>query len=83
MQCKVHIQSNQARGLESDFASFSINYGELLFTDDDVFAGLDDIDPSKIVPHDGKNGRVSTQNTRHLLPDSLYHVHMSQTFTIL
>ena len=24
MQCKVHIQSNQARGLESDFASFSI-----------------------------------------------------------
>ena len=26
MQCKVHIQSNQARGLESDFASFSINF---------------------------------------------------------
>ena len=25
MQCKVHIQSNQARGLESDFASFSIS----------------------------------------------------------
>ena len=24
MQCKVHIQSNQVRGLESDFASFSI-----------------------------------------------------------
>ena len=24
MQCKVHIQTNQARGLESDFASFSI-----------------------------------------------------------
>ena len=26
MQCKVHIQSNQARGLESDFASFSIKW---------------------------------------------------------
>ena len=24
MQCKVHIQSNQARSLESDFASFSV-----------------------------------------------------------
>ena len=32
MQCKVHIQSNQARGLESDFASFSINWMRSLMT---------------------------------------------------
>ena len=31
MQCKVHIQSNQARGLESHFASFSINLACWLF----------------------------------------------------
>ena len=34
MQCKVHIQSNQARGLESDFASFSIRRNISLATND-------------------------------------------------
>ena len=37
MQCKVHIQSNQARGLESDFASFSISV-TLSVTEAELFA---------------------------------------------